>query len=70
MADGDATSSVFKRYTALEALQEIWNDQDSDDEDLRNGEDSDSDEEFLHFCDEVCVYVPKMSDHGEKPNNK
>ena len=37
--------SVFRRFTALEALQEIFNDRDSGEEDFGGGFDSDSEEE-------------------------
>ncbi|KAL8567072.1 hypothetical protein ACOMHN_027499 [Nucella lapillus] len=42
---GGKRRSVFKRYTALEALDEVLNDNDSDDEDFLGSSEDDTDEE-------------------------
>ena len=49
MADGQSTSTgrpLFKRYSVLEILEEILNDKDSSDEDVRGQNKSDLDEEL------------------------
>ncbi|KAK7110188.1 hypothetical protein V1264_014106 [Littorina saxatilis] len=62
---GGTTRSVFKRYSALEVLQECLNDQDSDDEDLRDGSDSESDEEETDFNQ----HHPLLSEVGIDDDN-
>ncbi|KAK7494481.1 hypothetical protein BaRGS_00014373 [Batillaria attramentaria] len=53
MAEQASTSGtqrpVFRRYTALQVLQEVMNDPDSDDEDMRGEDDSGSDEEETDY---------------------